>query len=247
VNYHQVQASLTSRWLAEAGVGPGQRVLDVGCGPGSVTELLLDLVGEAGQVVAIDQSDAYLAAAAARHAGRPVSLRRVDLNEPLPDDLGRFDAIVGRRVLMYLRDPAATLARLAPLAAPGGVVFFQELVLDGARSGLPLHDQTRDWMVRMLAAEGASWAAGRALPAYFRDAGLPPPVMRAEVEVAAPGHPDTITERIGWVLPRLAAAGVDLAEVGVETLADRLRAERDAAAAPWMVELAVAGWCRVGR
>jgi SAM-dependent methyltransferase len=243
MTYEEGQA-ITLRWLADAGIGPGQRVLDVGAGPGSVTALLLEHIGPDGSVVGLDRDAAFLEQARARHAGRPVVYREVDLAGPLPDDLGTFDAIVGRRVLMYLPDPVGTLRSLARLLRPGGVVFFQEFVLDDAPSALPLHDTVRDWLITMLRGERASWTMGAALPGLFAEAGLGWPVMRAEIDVATPGQPDSLVDRIRFVLGRLAAAGIDPATIDVETLSARLHAERAAVGVPWMADRAVAAWAR---
>lgn len=239
--------AITARWLAEAGVGPGQRVLDVGAGPGAMTALILERVGPEGSVLGLDREESLLAMARARHAGRPVDYRQVDLAEPLPQDLGTFDAIVGRRVLMYLPDPVATLSRLRALLRPGGLVFFQELVLDEAPTALPLHDTVRGWMVEMLRAESASWTMGRALPRAFAAAGLGWPVMRAEVDVLSAGQPDSLTDRLRYVMPRLHAAGISAEDIDIDTLPARLLEERARVGQPWMSEQAVAAWARPAR
>lgn len=236
--------AITARWLAEAGVGPGQRVLDVGAGPGAVTALLLERIGPEGCVVGLDREEPLLAMARARHAGRPVEYRQVDLAGPLPRDLGTFDAIVGRRVLMYLPDPGATLSRLRSLLRPGGLVFFQELVLDETPSALPLHDAVRGWLVAMLRAESASWSMGLALPRLFAEAGLGWPVMRAEVDVLSAGQPDSLVERLRFMTPRLASAGISAENIDIDTLSARLMEERARVGLPWMSERAVAAWSR---
>ena len=112
--------AITQRWLSDAGVGPGQRVLDVGAGPGALTATLLERVGPEGSVVGLDREETFLSLARTRHAGRAAVFHQVDLAGPLPDDLGTFDAIVGRRVLMYLPDPVATLTRLRALLTEAG-------------------------------------------------------------------------------------------------------------------------------
>ncbi|KAI9002991.1 methyltransferase [Hyaloraphidium curvatum] len=242
--FEEAQA-VTARWLEEAGLAPGDRVLDVGCGPGNVTGLLLARVGGAGAVVGLDRHDGLLAAARARHGDRATFVA-ADLLQPLPAELGTFDAVVARRVLMYLPDPAAVLRRLLALLRPGGLVFVQEFVLaDGPHAGLPLHDQVAGWLRRMLEREGASSTFGLRLPSLFADAGLPWPVVRAEVDVAAPGQPDTIADRIRMVAPRLIEAGVPTDDIGIDTLAERLQNERQTAREQWMAETMVAAWSRV--
>ena len=243
MHYDEAQL-VTRRWLVEAGVGPGQRVLDLGTGTGSVAALLLDLVGPEGEVVGLDRHGPFVAMARERLAGRSYHVRDVDLDGPLPDDLGMFDVIVERRVLMYLRDPAATLARALRHLRPGGLVLCQGFVLDEAPTALPLHDTVRDWMVRMLAFESASWTFGRQLPTVFRDAGLPPPVMRAEVDVASSGQPDSLAERIRFVLPRLVEAGIPAEVIDLDTLSARLSAERAQVGQAWLADVAVVAWAR---
>ncbi|MEQ1565304.1 MAG: methyltransferase domain-containing protein [Myxococcota bacterium] len=243
---HEEAQAVTLRWLGEAGVAPGARVLDFGCGPGHLTGLLLSCVGEGGSVVGLDNHEGFLTSARAQHAGRDVVFHTADLRGPLPQDLGSFDAVIGRRVLMYLPDPRAALERLCALLRPGGLVFVQEFVLFDTPTALPLHDRVRGWLQQMLEREGVSWQFGRELPRLFSGAGLPAPVMRAEAAVAAPGHPDTLAERIGWMVPRLVDAGIAAADIDIDSLADRLRAERDTVGQPWFGELAVAAWARTG-
>jgi SAM-dependent methyltransferase len=243
MTYEEAQA-LTLRWLGEAGLAPGARVLDFGCGPGHLSGLLLSHVGEHGSVVGLDHHEGFLAQARAQHAGRDATFLLADLREPLPADLGSFDAVVGRRVLMYLPDPAIALRRLSALLRPGGIVFVQEFILSDTPTALPLHDRARGWLQQMLEGERASWQLGRELPRLFLEAGLPAPVMRAEADVAAPGHPDTLADRIRWMLPRLAEAGISAADIDIDTLAHRLRAERDTLVQAWFGELAVAAWAK---
>ncbi|MEQ1503370.1 MAG: methyltransferase domain-containing protein [Myxococcota bacterium] len=245
MNYDEGQA-LTLRWLGEAGLAPGMRVLDAGCGPGNLARLVFARIGDAGSLVGVDTDEAYLAQARAQHAGRDATFVRADLNGPLPDGLGVFDAIVARRVLLYLADPGACLRRLRPLLRPGGILFVQEFVLFDHPTALPLHDRVRGWMQRMLDREGAPWQLGRELPRLFAEAGLPCPVIRAEADVAAPGQPDSLVDRIRFVLPRLIEAGIPAAEIDVDTLGDRLRAERDGLGQAWFGELVVAGWATAG-
>jgi SAM-dependent methyltransferase len=244
MTYEEGQA-LTSRWLGAAGLAAGQRVLDLGCGPGNLARLALDHIGPGGQLVGLDRDEAFLAAARAQHAGRDARFAAADLRGPLPEDLGAFDAVLLRRVLMYLPDPAGLLRRAAVHLRPGGLIFVQELIMDEPPASLPLHRACFGWLRRMLDREGASASFGRGLPALFRAAGLPAPVVRAEADVAAPGQPCTLAHRLRFVLPRLAEAGVDLAEVQIDTLEARLRAERDATGEAWWGDLAVAAWARL--
>ena len=243
MTYEEGQA-LTLRWLGDAGLTACARVLDVGCGPGHLARLVFERIGVGGALVGLDRDVAFLDQARAQHQGRDATFLHADLAGELPRDLGTFDAIVGRRVLMYLPDPAATLRRLVTHLRPGGTVFFQEFILLDSPTLLPLHDRVRGWMKTMLEEERASWQFGRQLPRVFSEAGLPPPVMRAEADVASPGQPDSLADRVRFVLPRLMQAGISADDIDIDTLAARLRAERDSRGEPWFGELAVAAWVK---
>src|SRR5262249_7924695 len=103
------------------------KVLDVGSGAGDVALLLADLVGPRGRVVGVDENLDVLKTARARveASGRHnVSFRAGDIGKiPLESD---FDAVVGRWILMYLPDPAASLRPLASRVRAGGIVAFHE-------------------------------------------------------------------------------------------------------------------------
>jgi SAM-dependent methyltransferase len=109
---------LAAEFLAFAGVEPGQRVLDVGCGPGALTSLLLTRLG-AGHVSAVDPSPPFVAAAAARCHGADVR-RAVAEHLPFPDDA--FDAALAQLVVHFMRDPVAGLREMGRVVRPGGTV-----------------------------------------------------------------------------------------------------------------------------
>src|SRR6476660_7732179 len=120
-------APMTERFFREAGIGPGQRVLDLGSGVGDVAMLVARLVGPSGEVVAIERDRNSIAKANARvtEAGfHNVSFNESNVNEIL--DEKPFDAAVGRFILMYLADPVATLRSISQVVRSGGVIVFQE-------------------------------------------------------------------------------------------------------------------------
>lgn len=105
---------------------PGERVLDLGCGPGFTSAELLDDVGPEGAVVGVDRSEEMLAVAAGRCAGRPATFRHADATSlPLPD--GSFDAAVAVQVLEYVPDVAAALAELYRVLRPAGRVLVWDV------------------------------------------------------------------------------------------------------------------------
>lgn len=118
---------LTERLFREAGVGPGQRVLDIGSGVGDVALLAARLVGPSGEVVGIERDPRSIARARARvtEAGlRNVSFAQSDVSQ-IPGGT-YFDAAVGRFILMWVPDPVSVLRSVSQQVRPGGVVAFQE-------------------------------------------------------------------------------------------------------------------------
>lgn len=102
------------------GAGPGERIADVGCGPGFYVTELSEQAGPGGQVVGIDASPAMLALAAGRCAGRRnAGLVAADVSA-LPVRESAFDAALCVQVLEYVPDVAAVLAGLYRALRPGG-------------------------------------------------------------------------------------------------------------------------------
>jgi SAM-dependent methyltransferase len=110
---------LLSPQLADlASVAPGQRVLDVGCGPGALTGELVDRLGADG-VSAIDPSESFVEAARARHPG--VDVRRATAEQlPFPD--ASFDAALAQLVVHFMSDPVAGLSEMRRVTRSGGTV-----------------------------------------------------------------------------------------------------------------------------
>jgi SAM-dependent methyltransferase len=101
-----------------AGVAAGQRVLDVGCGPGALTTELVARLGSA-SVAAVDPSEPFVAAARERHPG--VDVQRAAAEE-LPFAAGEFDAALAQLVVHFMADPLAGLREMARVTREQGVV-----------------------------------------------------------------------------------------------------------------------------
>lgn len=117
-------------WLAEK---PGQSWVDVGCGNGAFTELI---VGSADpkSVSAIDPSEAQIATARQKLSGKPVEFHIGDaMALPFTDD--QFDVSVMALVLFFVSDPHKGVAEMARVAKPGGLVA--SYTWDGSRGGSP--------------------------------------------------------------------------------------------------------------
>ena len=101
-----------------AGIQPGQRVLDVGCGPGALTAELARRTGEAA-VSAVEPSASFATAVRERLPG--VDVRRSAAEQlPFPD--GTFDAALAQLVVHFMTDPVQGLREMSRVTRPGGTV-----------------------------------------------------------------------------------------------------------------------------
>src|SRR6201995_1427184 len=109
---------LASQLADLAGIGAGQRVLDVGCGPGPLTAELAARLGPAA-VSAADPSPSF--AAAVRERLPAVDVRQAPA-EQLPFADTAFDAALAQLVVHFMADPVAGLREMGRVTRPGGVV-----------------------------------------------------------------------------------------------------------------------------
>ena len=118
--------------LAHGDLPAGGRALDVGCGPGALTQRLVARLG-VDRVSAVDPSPPFVAAARARFPGLDV---RAAAAEQLPYADGTFDAALAQLVVHFMTDPVGGLREMARVCRPGGVVAA--CVWDHAAEGGPL-------------------------------------------------------------------------------------------------------------
>jgi SAM-dependent methyltransferase len=180
-------ASVTERFLRDAGVASGMRVLDIGCGMGDVTMLVAELVGPAGRVVSIDLDQATIDTAQRRASTfglRNATFQRADIatftdGEP-------FDAIVGRLILEFLPDTAAVISRLCKLLKPGGILALQEptwKIWLASTSHLPLRTAVTSLIRDAFLAGGANTEMELPLYRGFTAADLTPPQLRVDLPI----------------------------------------------------------------
>ncbi len=122
------------RWMSERSAAshagffvpqlrPGMRVLDCGCGPGSISLDLAQLVRPGGEVVGIDLDPRQVAAARAQMSARGSDNVRFDVADAyaLPFAAGTFEAVFAQSLLMHVRDPLAVMREVFRVLKPGGV------------------------------------------------------------------------------------------------------------------------------
>lgn len=224
-------APCTERFFREAGIGPGQRVLDLGSGVGDIAMMMAQLVGPSGEVIGIERDPRTITRARARivESGLAnVTFTQLDVNEITTTK--PFDAVVGRYILMYLPDPTAVLRSLTQLIRPGGVIAFLEVSwapMISIATGLPLWLACTSLIVEVFRRSGVNPEMGLALRGVFSEAGLPVPKLHMEVllgsdvEFARGLHDLLVSLR-----PKFAQCQLDLKQLGdFDTLALRLDAE----------------------
>jgi SAM-dependent methyltransferase len=241
----------TEATLRRAGLVSGMRVLDVGCGGGDVSLIAAELVGPSGFVLGIDRSAEAVMAARRRVEAEKVPQVQFAASEfdEFSADIP-FDALIGRFVLMYLSDPAATLRVLARHLKSDGIVAFQEMEMRTARGypDAPLFQRCIDLYATAIERAGFESGMGGKLFGTFKSAGLPLPQMAAASRIE--GGPDStgyelMASNIRTMLPMLLRLNVvTAADVDLNTLADRLRREAVVGGQCLMFPLLVSAWSR---
>ncbi|MEV7589528.1 methyltransferase domain-containing protein [Streptomyces sp. NPDC089922] len=156
---------------------PGMRVLDVGCGLGTITADLAALVAPGGRVTAVDAAEDVLAQAAAhaeeRGLGGAVSFAVADVHAlDFPDD--SFDVVHAHQVLQHVGDPVRALREMRRVCRPGGIVAARDADYAAMTwyPAVPGLDAWLDLYRRTARANGGEPDAGRHLRAWARRAGF---------------------------------------------------------------------------
>ncbi len=254
IRQSRLYEGLTRRFLKEAGLVSGMRVLDIGSGAGDVALAATELVGPAGQVVGVDVNGKILETARVRVGKAGWTNVEFVAGDARTLDLGGdFDALVGRFVLMYMSDPSEALKQFAGCLRPGGIVAFQEIDFMFRRSfhppNTPLAKKLIGWAIAVFERSGAHTGMGFDLYRAFVDAGLPEPVLEGTAlgggSAGWPGY-EYIADSVQSVLPLMEEYGIATSEeVDVKTLPERLRKEVVAAKSPILLPMNVTAWTRL--
>jgi 2-polyprenyl-3-methyl-5-hydroxy-6-metoxy-1,4-benzoquinol methylase len=226
----------TERLFRNAGIGPGMRVLDVGSGAGDVAFLARSLVGDNGEVIGTDRDPEQIAFAS--HRARSLGYANVGfLTSDYPSLVldAPVDAIVGRLILVFAKDPTLSLAGVCQNLRPGGVVAFLE---SNMQFDAPVLVEPRDvlagkvarWIVAGLGHSGLQSRLGLKLFGIMKTAGLEPsPQIEAIMQLAH--GPDGLlfpylADLVRSLLPSIIASGAATsAEIDIDTLEQRLVAD----------------------
>jgi ubiquinone/menaquinone biosynthesis C-methylase UbiE len=237
-------APYTEKFFREVGIGPGQRVLDLGSGVGDVALLLARLIGPSGEVVGIERDAHSIARAVGRVSKgglRNVSFTQGDVSQiPAGEP---FDAAVGRYILMFLPNPVAILRSLSEYIRPGGVLAFQEAsftsFLERAAS-LPLWALGGALAQETFKRSGTNTDMEPVLPRIFQEAGLS--VVSTKTEILS-GAEEWLAGILHSLQPQMRQLNLPLAPLGdFSTLSERLRAEVAASNSPTPLPALVSAW-----
>jgi SAM-dependent methyltransferase len=194
---HQVYGPGTRDLLKRAGVARGMRVADIGCGVGTVTTDLANLVGPTGRVVGIDVSSDQLVQARDRLVGTHGD--QVDLvearadNTTLPD--ASFDLVYCRFLLLHLVEPYAALREMHRLLRPGGILVCEDGDLTSAGSEPPSAlGLFAELFGRLGPIRRLDYTLGRRLYHLVRDAGFSAPEITFNQPAFASGERKRLLE-----------------------------------------------------
>ena len=171
---HRWRTAANSAGYLTGRLTPGASLLDVGCGPGTITADLAELTG--GRVTGIDPAAAALAEARELAASRGLASLEFEQGDvgALRFAVGTFDVVHAHQVLQHLADPVAALAEMRRVARPGGIVAARDSDYGGMlwHPADPELDEWRALYRRVARAAGGEPDAGRRLLGWAQAAGF---------------------------------------------------------------------------
>jgi ubiquinone/menaquinone biosynthesis C-methylase UbiE len=223
---------ITEHLLRRAGISAGMRVLDMGCGVGDVSLLAARIVGRSGRVTSLDFDGSALETLKERASAEALgNIECIEGNVHDWDAPDKFDAVIGRHILIHSKDPLAILKRSAERLQSRGLAVFHEYdfsVMHRAWPSAPLHDRTLALFDQFFARACYSNMGSR-LWKLLIDAGFENPDCRAEYPIdGGPGslYFEWFTQSLRSILPRMIALGIVTEdEIDIDTFEERLRAE----------------------
>jgi SAM-dependent methyltransferase len=194
---HEVYGPGTRALLERAGLGTGMRVADLGCGVGTVTGDLAQVVGSTGRVVGIDVSDDQLAQAHDRLAGAGFAhvtfVQASALTTGLPE--ASFDLVYCRFLLLHLVQPHEALREMHRLLRPDGILVCEDGDLTSAGSEPPSAlGLFADLFGRLCPIRKVDYTLGGRLYHLVRDAGFSSPQITFSQPAFASGERKRLLE-----------------------------------------------------
>jgi SAM-dependent methyltransferase len=188
----ELLAPEAGRFVDRLNVIRGTRVVDLGCGPRGLLDLLAERVGIEGQVIGVERNAAFVEAARQFIAAERIA--NVEIVEADAKASGlpsaAFDLVTARLVLVNVPEPERIVAEMAALARPGGIVASYEADLGALFCDPPSRAWDRLLEIYTAYAEthGVDLFIGRKIHRLLRDAGLVGIEVSPIVNVYPPGH-----------------------------------------------------------
>lgn len=205
----------TEAFLVRAGLRPGMRVADIGCGVGAVTAWIARQVGPEGEVVGVDLGPEQVRKAREYVAEEGLSNVRFVAGNAADTGLARgaFDLVFCRFVLMHVPDPVAVLREMRALVRPGGVLACEDGDFTRPFSEPPsaAFDRTFELYRAIGERRGLDFRIGPKLYRMFLEAGFAQPEVTLAQPVFVRGDAKRLPE---WTLMESASA---LIEAGLAT------------------------------
>jgi ubiquinone/menaquinone biosynthesis C-methylase UbiE len=172
---HNVYSPAGRRALRQAGLAPGMKVADFGCGVGVVSRMLAEMVGPSGSVTGIDINGQQVEQARELCAGG--GLKNTSFVEASACETGlprnSFDVAYCRFLLLHLPDPAACLREMRAVLKPGGILVVEDGDLKSAKSVPPTAlDAFADLFSRLGPHLGVNYSLANNLFHMVQDAGF---------------------------------------------------------------------------
>jgi|SRR5262245_16042192 len=227
---HSLYGPGARRVLLQAGIQSGMRVADLGCGVGTVTTLLAELVGPKGQVVGVDFSGAQLAQA---RELLPPSFSNVTFVEASATGTGlpyeTFDLVYCRFLLIHLTEPMEALREMRNLLKPDGILVCEDGDLTAAGSEPPSAlNVFAELFGRLGPAWGVDYTLGHRLLQMVLDADFAEPEITYNQPVIARGENKRLLElSLAEARPSLVEAGLITSEELDQTLVEMQRIVED--------------------
>jgi len=189
---HRAWQLCTEAAWRNGGIGPGQTVLDAGCGPGYATLDLAGLVGPSGRVIAIDKSEKFLQALDRARCSRGLEnivTHRIDF------DRGGFpamsaDAAWCRWIFIFLRQPREVLSRVVKSIRPGGAIVIHEYFDYATWRSVPRCPELEEFVSCVMTSwrdNGGEPDIALSLPRWLEESGCEIRALRPIVDVVQPG------------------------------------------------------------
>lgn len=188
---HEIYAPAGRRILSQAGLTPGMRVADLGCGIGATTAMLAEMVGPSGSVTGVDANAAQIEQAGALCRSQGFANTTFQHADACATRLPRasFDLVYCRFLLLHLPEPDNCLREMRELLKPDGILVVEDGDIASAGSFPPtVLDSGADLFVRLGPRRGVNYSLARNLYHLIRAAGFPEPDIEIHQPAIARGE-----------------------------------------------------------